>query len=424
MNKQELEKCLDELLPIIEGVKKEELEGEIKKFLDYGVPLKQAKQLVIKRYGGSSNEKSLEEIEPNESNIGLLCKVVSINPKEVEARGEKKKIFYGFLGDETAVRSFTAWKDFGLEKGDVIKIKNAYAREWRGEPQINLSESTEIEKADPSEISFVKREPVKSKIGNLTAEMGNVGVVARILSLQEREVSARGEEKVVYSGILGDETGKVRYTSWKDFDLKEGEVIEISNGYVKSWRGAPQLIFDSRATVKKLDSDRIPPEKIGSGRVPISKLVEKGGAVDVIIEGTVLEIRKGSGLIHRCPECNRAIKKGICRIHGEVDGEPDMRIKAVVDDGTGAVDAIMNRDITEKLLEKNLEECMEIAKEAMSYELIMDEISELLTAKPLRIKGNAFSDDYGIRFIAREAEILKPDIEKEAEELLQELGVE
>ncbi len=422
MDRQEIEKCLDELMSIIEGVKKEELEREIKKFLDYGVPLKQAKQLVIKRYGCSSNEKSLEEIEPNESNIGLLCKVVSINPKEVEARGEKKKIFYGFLGDETAVRSFTAWKDFGLEKGDVIKIKNAYAREWKGEPQINLSESTEIEKADPSEISFVKREPVKSKIGNLTAGMGNVGVVARILSLQEREVSARGEEKVVYSGILGDETGKVRYTSWEDFGLKEGEVIEISNGYVKSWRGAPQLIFDSRATVKKLDSDRIPPEKIGSGRVPISKLVEKGGAVDVIIEGTVLEIRKGSGLIHRCPECNRAINKGICRIHGEVDGEPDIRIKAVVDDGTGAVDAIMNRDITEKLLEKTLEECMEITKEEMSYEVIMDEISELLTAKPLRIKGNAFSDDYGVTFIAEEAEILKPDIEREAEELLRELG--
>jgi replication factor A1 len=261
------------------------------------------------------------------------------------------------------------------------------------------------------------------KLGEIKEGMGNVEVIARILSLRERKVTARGEEKLVYSGILGDKTGKAMYTAWKDFGLKENEVVKISNAYIKSWRGMPQLIFDERSTVEKLEDERLPSvQEIGGKEMQISNLVDKGGALDVVIEGTVLEIREGSGLIYRCPECNRAIKKGICRIHGEVDGKPDLRIKAVVDDGTGVVDALLNKGLTEKILGKKLDQCIQMAKEAMNHEIIKDELADKLIAKPLRLRGNAFSSDYGIRFMASEADVSLPNIEEGADDLLRELG--
>ena len=132
-------------------VSREELEKELKKFLEYGVPLDQAKQTLIKKFGGSGIASSLERIiinklQPDESSVNLLCRVITINPKEITVKGEQKNIFYGIFGDESGTIPFTAWKDFDIEKGDVLKISNAYTREWQGLVQVNLGDRVKIEK--------------------------------------------------------------------------------------------------------------------------------------------------------------------------------------------------------------------------------------------------------------------------------------
>jgi replication factor A1 len=419
------ESDLDDIVNALnDDVDKSELKKKLEEYLSYGVPLDQAKNTLIKQYGGTlivSQKKNLKDVQVNERGLNLICRVISINPKEIEVKGEKRKIFYGFLGDETATRTFTSWKDFEINKGDVIQITNAYSREWRKEPQINLSESTDITQLDPSTIESVARSPSIEKIIDLRGGMGNVEVTARLLSLEEKTVTARGKEKKIYSGILGDTTGKIPYTSWKDFGLNENDIITVTHGYVKSWRGAPQLVFDENSQVEKLDSDRIPLHDIGTVLVSISDLIERGGGVDVMVKGTVLEVIKDSGLIYRCPDCNRVLRNGMCGIHGEVQGVPDLRIKAILDDGTGSLNALFNRELTEQILGMTLDECKKTAEEAMNYTLIEQKIINRIIAHPFQATGDAFSDEFGLTFLVHTVDMLSVNIQKEAHELLKEL---
>jgi len=429
MNKmsEDLGAVVDEIMKSVgSDASREDVESDLKKFIDYGVPVEQAKQAVIKKYGGKpvarSIQKKLGDVEPDDKRLSLLGKIVVVEEREGDVRGEKKKIFRGLIGDETAVLPFTAWKDFGLEQGEVVRIKNASAGEWGGQPRLNFSEWTEVEKTDEN-IELIKRKPQHYNVIDLKPGLSNVEVKVKLLTMEEREVSVEGIIKKVYTGIMGDKTGKIRYTSWTDFGIKEGDVVEIKGAYTKSWRGAPQLIFDENAKVKKLDEDII--EEIGRKSIPIYKLVEAGGGVEVGIEGVVIEVQNGSGIIYRCPKCNRAIREGVCPVDGEVEGIPDLRIKAVVDDGTGAVNAIFDKQTTEKITEKTIEDFKRMVAEAGDggEAAVEKEIKDLLIAHPIYIEGNALSDEYGVTLIVQNAEIVTPVIEQEKEELLSKMEV-
>jgi len=404
------------------GVSKEELEKELKKFLEYGVPLTQAKQTLIKKFGSgksipgpvSTERKVIADLQPNEPNVHLLCRIITVNPKEITVKGENRSIFYGILGDESGTVPFTSWGAFDFEKGDVIEITNAYTREWQGNIQINLGDRVTITKTDNNKLPESAYEPKELKIAELRSGLGTVDVTARIVDVNKREVGVGGETKQVFSGIIGDETGKAQFTSWHNFDLKTDDVVRITGGYVKSWKGIPQLTFDEKAKVKKIDKSKMPKGDIATVHMPLHRLVEKGGALDVKIEGTVIEIREGSGLISRCPECNRALLNEECQIHGKVKGKPDLRVKAILDDGTGSINAILNREVTEKLLGISLEEWQK-----KGNDVLIDELQKRVFASRLLIQGNALGDSFGTTIIAKEAKPVTIDINKEASALLE-----
>ncbi|MBU0624401.1 MAG: single-stranded DNA-binding protein, partial [Candidatus Thermoplasmatota archaeon] len=219
-----------------------------------------------------------------------------------------------------------------------------------------------------------------------------------------------------------DETGKVQFTAWSDFKLKEGEVVKISKGTVKAWRGIPQLNFDERGEVIKIKEKYPSAEELRkTGVRMIAEIAAKGGAVDATVRGVLIEVRDGSGLIMRCQECKRALQKGMCKIHGRVDGYPDLRVKAILDDGSGAVGVVMNRDLSEMLLDTTLDESMQKAKEKMNFDIVKDEMDELLTLKILTVSGLVMADQYGLSMIAKEAQLSAVDVKQEAEKLLVEL---
>ena len=59
--------------------------------------------------------------------------------------------------------------------------------------------------------------------------------------------------------------------------------------------------------------------KIGQGNErTIGDIVKNGGGLDVIVRGVIVDIRPGSGIIKRCPECNRTIINNDCKTHGTV----------------------------------------------------------------------------------------------------------
>jgi replication factor A1 len=188
--------------------------------------------------------------------------------------------------------------------------------------------------------------------------------------------------------------------------LKKGDVVEISGGYVKSWKGIPQLTFDDRAKVKKVDSEKLPKGKLETNKMPLHLLVEKRGALDVEVNGTVIEVRDGSGFIMRCSKCNRVLVDGECKEHGKVDGKSDLRVKLVVDDGAGSVNSIIGREITEKLLGKKLDECKKDKN-------LVSDINKTFFARRIRLRGNALGDDFGTTVIAKDASFVDVDVKGE-----------
>lgn len=407
-------------------ISREELEKEFKRFLEYGVPLDHAKQTLIKKFGGKldvpvSERSLIVDLLPDQNNIHLLCRIITINPKDITVKGESRKIFYGILGDESGTVSFTAWKDFEIEKGDVLEISNAYTKEWQGDTKINLGDRAKIEKTDESRLPESSLEPREYKLRDLRSGLGAVEVTARILDVNKREVEVDGEKKTVYSGVIGDETGKAQYTSWHDFSLKEGDVLKISGGYIKSWKGIPQLTFDEKAVVEKMSTSMISKKDVATQKLPLYMLVERRGALDVEVEGTVIEIRKGSGLVYRCPECNRVLQEEKCMVHGDVKGKLDLRMKLVIDDGTGTVGGIIGKDVTERLLGKKLVDLKKIVEKADGGNRIVEDMNEVLFARRIFLRGNALGDEFGTTVIAKDAGFVDFNVEAESDRLFQEL---
>jgi replication factor A1 len=393
----------------------------------YRVNVEDAKRSIVRKFGGTAMrfdvgvDKKLSGLKGGEMNVNLLCRVVSVNTKNIDSNGTQKEIMYGILGDESATAPFTAWEteNLKLEKGDVIRIENAYTKEWMGRVQVYFGSRIRITQMEKDSLPFPQR-PV-SKIGELADGQRNISVVGRILSIEKREVTVDGKKKFVFSGLIGDMTGRVGFSAWSDFKLKDDEVVRVENAYIKSWRGMPQLTFDDKATVERVDED-LPSKKdiMRGGRVHIGDIE---GGVDIVVEGVVVDVKPGSGLIYRCPECNRAVKKGECSIHGTVDALPDLRVKAIVDDGTGALNAVVGRELTEELLGKDLDKSLEETRNSPNPELIKDELFGKLVSRPMMFRGNVLKDDFGLTMIVNSMESVRSDLKQEAKDLLEGLEV-
>ena len=435
------EKHVNEILEAIgkDDVDRSEIERELKNYVEeFRLTVGEAKKLIARKHGANiavsseGTQKLIRDLNPLDKNVNLLCRVVFVAEKEIKQEGQPKMILSGILGDESGTVPFTHWEkgDLTLAKGDVIKIEHAYITEWREQNQVNIGTRGKLAMMDKSAMpefkgtggggNFKPAEPCK--IIGLGDATGHVMVDARILTMELREVNVSGEKKDVMSGTMADENGKVSFTCWGKAKMKEGDAIKINSGYLRKWRGMPQLNFDS-SNVDKSDEDLPGETELAKPvAVNINHLARVGGMVDAAVDGVILDVRQGSGLVFRCPECNRVLQKNICRVHDEVEGNPDLRTKAVLDDGTGAMTVILNRVISERLLGKSLDQCMKEAKKAMDQSIIHDQLFDKLVAQPVTIMGNVTSDEFGLMMIASGTDFLKLNPLEDARKLLEEIA--
>ncbi|MFW6040417.1 MAG: hypothetical protein ACOC85_01110 [Thermoplasmatota archaeon] len=435
MSEKELAPHIEDINRALNGkLSEEQIEEELHTYIDvYGVPLGTAKRAIVKKHEGYpqklyvSDFKKIKDISGEESALNLKARIVSINEKEIEVENQSKTIHYGILGDDTGTIPFTSWEPLPeLEKGDTIGIQNAYTNIWNQKPQVNIGSKAKVTTIEDEEVPGFKRgKPQPCEIKDLREGMSNLSVTGRILSVDKKIVETKNGEKTLFSGIIADTTGKVQFSAWHDFGLEEDNVIRVEGGYVRSWRGIPQFSFDENADVEFLDDEELPSrDKLEeSGVMTIAELAKRGGAIDTMIDAVMIDIKDGSGLIFRCPECSRVIKKGACRVHGKVEGNPDLRVKGILDDGTGALTVIMNRELTEEILGYDMDKAMEIARDKMNQDVIKDEIEEKLIAQPLRTRGNVTSDDYGLMLIANDVSFKTIKVEEEARKLLDEVRI-
>lgn len=410
-------------------VSQEDLRDEFQKYLEYGVPVDQAVKTILRHHGVQQGVSTavqttqepvpIAQLPPQSPFVSLRARVLSLNTREVQARGETKQILWGLLGDETGTVPYTSWRPIeGLEKGDEVAITGAYTKEWQGNAQVNLGDRTQVEKLEAGSVPKVPTTTREVQVADVRDGLRGLAVQGRILSVSARTITLRtGEEKTIYGGSIGDASGTIEFTSWHDHGLEEGQPVRIEGCYARSYRGAAQLNFDQDAVITRPEQDVPDLDTIReSAMVDLDDLVARGGGSDVTLLATLLEVRPGSGLVFRDKTTNRVVQGPAQR-----DGIPDLRIKAVLDDGAGAVNMVAGRELTEALLGKDLAKCQEEAREAFRHEVIQEELQEKLTGRLFRVTGNALFDEYGIMLIARSIQPASQDVHVAADAMLKEL---
>ncbi|AUV81745.1 replication factor A [Salinigranum rubrum] len=391
------------------GVDKAEVKADLENLLQYSVPIEEAKQSVRRKHGGDSGSsrsapsaKDVGTITTEDGNVTVTVRVLTVGTRSIQYQGDEQVIREGELADETGTISYTSWEDFGFEAGDSVTIGNAGVREWDGAPELNLGSSTTVAMA-----SGTVETPYDDEIGGeaelAALEPGDRGrtVEARVVEVEERTINGRSGETDILSGVLGDASGRLPFTDWEPREgITEGASLRMEGVYVREFRGVPSVNLSEFTTVTPL-SEAVPVRE-SAPQLSIREAVSSGGMFDVEIVGNVLEVRDGSGLIERCPECGRVVQNGQCRTHGDVDGEDDMRVKAILDDGSGTVTVVLDRDLTEEVYGGTMAEAREQAREAMDKEVVADHIRERVVGREYRVRGNLSVDDYGANLDADE----------------------
>jgi replication factor A1 len=386
------------------GVDKQEVRDDLENLLEYSVPIDEAKQSVRRKHGGSDTGDAspsaldVADVAPDAGNVTVTGRVLSVGTRTIRYDGEESTIREGEIADDTGKISYTAWQDFGFEPGDTVSVGNAGVREWEGEPELNLGESTTVAlESDTVEVPY----PVGGDRDLIDLEPGDRGrnVEATVLELEERTIDGRDGETQILSGVLADETARLPFTDWNPRpEVAEGAEIRLEDVYVREFRGVPSVNLTEFTTVAPADvtvSDDAP-------QLSIRTAVETGGMYDVTVVGNVLEVRDGSGLIQRCPECGRLVQNDQCRSHGQVDPEDDLRVKAIVDDGTDTVTAILGTELTKEIYGGTLDDALDAARDAMDREVVADEIAAELEGREFRVRGHLSVDDYGANLDASE----------------------
>ncbi|RQG94377.1 replication factor A [Natrarchaeobius chitinivorans] len=199
-----------------------------------------------------------------------------------------------------------------------------------------------------------------------------VDLTAKVIELWDPR-----SDSVAQVGLLGDPTGTIKFTKWAKSDLpalEEGGVYDLRNVVTDEYQGRYSVKLNSTTVIEELEED-----------------IEVGDDTSEI-EGALVDMQSGSGLIKRCPkeDCTRVLQNGRCNEHGEVEGEFDLRIKAVVDDGIDAHEVIFDKEATEDLTGLSLEEAKEMAMDALDTTIVADEIADDIVGTYYRIEGPTF----------------------------------
>src|SRR6056297_947149 len=381
------------------GVNKQEVKADLESLLEFDVPLEEAAQSVRRKHGGGGGGSStpetldLDGITPTLDSVNVTVRVLTQGTRTIRYQGEDVTIREGTLADGSGTISYTAWQDFGFEPGDSIVVGNAGVREWDGRPELNLGQSTTVSMADET---VNVDQPVGGDSDLIDLEPGDRGrnVEVRVQEVDSRTIDGRDGETTILSGVLADETARLPFTDWDPHpDIEAGADLRIEDVYVREFRGSPSVNLSEFSTVEPLSE---PIEVTDSApQLSLAEAVDSGGLFDVEVVGNVLEVRDGSGLIERCPDCGRVIQNNQCRTHGEVAGEDDLRIKAIIDDGTDTVTAIIGSELTEEIYGGDVSDAKEAARDAMDKEVVAETIRERLVGNAYRVRGSLSVDEYG-----------------------------
>ena len=229
--------------------------------------------------------------------------------------------------------------------------------------------STYLDEADMDPEDLSGGSSQSATVADIDASEEWLDLTVKVVDLWEP-----GADSIAQVGLVGDETGTVKFTKWAKSDLaelEEGSVYRLEGVVTDEYQGRFSVKLNSATTIEELDTD-----------------IEVGDD-STEVEGALVDIQSGSGLIKRCPEgdCTRVLQNGRCSEHGDVEGEFDLRIKGVLDDGVEIHETIFNQESTEELTGITLDEAQQMVMDALDTEVVVEEMRETVLGRYYRVSG-------------------------------------
>ncbi|MEI8003475.1 MAG: replication protein A, partial [Methanothrix sp.] len=333
----------------------EDIESRLKKLIvDFRVPEGEARRSVLnyffKEHGivpqvrAGSVKVKIAEIKESGKWVDLEVKVLDLWEPAAQTISQT-----GLVGDGTGSMKFVKWTKSelpNLELGRSYLLKKVVTDEFQGRFSVKLNRTSQIE---PLDVDVEAKPASKAAKPVKVIEINEPGLWVD-LKVKVAQLWETNSEAISQSGLVGDDTGTIKFVKWVKADLpdlEDGKSYLLKNLVTDEFQGRFSVKLNRTSQIEPLDVD-----------VEI-------GSVAAEFSGALVDVQKGSGLIKRCPVCKRSLAKGVCSDHGKVDGTYDLRIKAVLDDGRLVQDVLVNRETTERLLNLTLEEAKQMAMEAL-----------------------------------------------------------
>jgi replication factor A1 len=327
------------------GVQPSEAERSVSNELakEYNIPL--PGNVSAGKGGGGTEEKKIALATPGEW-VTFEGKIVALSAPASPAIAQS-----GIIADESGAIRFVAWAKANapaMTEGSWYRIESGVVDEYKGVANLKIHSGTTIKEINGDRALIPTPTPIKD------LHPGIGGVRAKVV--QEWDAS---HERMLQSGLLGDESGTIKFVIWKEpgrEQLTVGGVYNIFYAQVDEFNGRLSLNLNG-ATILQEEAD-----------IPVS-----GG--EVAFTGAIVHVAPGSGIIKRCPVegCNRALsRQNYCPVH-EIQPKfvYDLRIKGWLDDGEKTHSILLQRDAVEFLTGINLAKAQEIAE---NNPLGMDEV--------------------------------------------------
>lgn len=415
----------------LEGVSVNEYQGRM------SLNINQASRIVVLREGERTVTTPGEPVEINKiknpGNLTVVGRLLASRKDQIHRKDGSGSIdiVRGRIADDTGAIGFLSWESFEHEIGTLLKFENAQVKVFRDTPEINIGSSTRIEVFHDS--NFASSDDLVaqsvSKIEDLRDGSRDVEIIVEIQKMIRRDFKGKdGEDKSVWSGDIADPTGKCRCSIWSEppFDFEATPVVVRLRGVrVRAWQGIPDITIDDVSQIEILAAAPWGDDVDLTNNVvdvPLTDLATGASRVGISTTGHVISIREDSGIISRCTECRRVLRDGECATHGKQDGNSDVRIRMVLDDGNSTISLIVNKEASESLINMNQEAIASHINENGTMAFVQ-ELREMLLGRQLKASGRTIVDEQGAMLLSDAVELIDVDSALVAAELRAKWGV-
>jgi len=415
----------------LEGVSVNEYQGRM------SINVNQSSRVVVLREGVRTVSKPGEPVEINtiksEGSVTVVGRLLASRKDVIHRKDGSGSIdvVRGRIADDTGAIGFLSWEEFDHELGSLLKIENAQIRVFRDTPEINIGSSSRIEIFHDSNFASTEDLVARSvsRIEDLRDGSRDVEIIVEIQKMIKRDFQGQdGEAKSVWSGDVADPTGRCRCSIWSEppFDFESTPIVVRLKGVrVRAWQGIPDITIDDLSQIEVLAAAPWG-EDIDLANnvveVELKDLSSGASRVGISTTGYVVSIREDSGIVTRCSECRRVLREGECATHGAQEGDKDVRLRMVLDDGQSTISLIVNKSASEALIGMNQNEISSDIVENGTMAFVQN-LRERLLGKELKATGRTIVDEQGAMLLSDDVELVEVDSVLAATELRAKWGV-